>query len=163
MSYVHNSKWHEDRLERQWPGCSTDSERIASSVEFWRKAGERDMEKIPVLRIIDAVCEAYKVNRGELLGPGRSIYIRLPRFHAVALAIDLRPDMSLTALARIFHRDHSTLINARNQWFSTWGGRKAAHIAAVNAILFNEPSTAGASWRTFSGVVSLQDAEPMVG
>lgn len=144
MSYVHNSLWHEGRLERQWPGDANDSDRIATSVDIWKRMGATHFEKIPVERIVSVICEVYKVFKDDIIGPRRSLYLMYPRYHAIALTIDLRPDLSLTTIARLFNRDHSTIIHARNAWHTTRWEQKTAQIAVVNSILF-------------------KDAEPMVG
>jgi len=136
--------WHHTRLERQWPGDHTDSERISTSIQFWRKAEDRDFQKIPVEKIIRAVCDAYKVTKEDLLSPRRQGHIMVPRYHAIALTVDLRPDLSLSTIGRLFDRDHSTIIHARGAWAMNFAHLRRAHIAVVNSMLF-------------------PDAEPMIG
>lgn len=136
---------HKQRLARDWPACNFHNERVAASIAHWIKAESPDaLIRIPVRRIMEAVCEVYKISVHEMVGPVRHRYLVAPRFHAIALAVDLRPDLSLTTIGRLFNRDHSTIINARNVWKTATIEGKGAHIKAVNAILF-------------------PDAEPMVG
>ncbi len=117
----------------------THNARVIVAIEKWRDAVEDAPPiKIPVSAIIDAVCEVYKVEKFELLGPRRNARLVSPRYHAINMAIDLRPDMSLTQLGRIFHRDHTVIMHARKAWANLYNKGKGAHIAAVNAILFKE-------------------------
>lgn len=92
--------------------------------------------RIPVCEIINVVCTVYQVRRDELLGPRRNHYLIAPRFHAIALAIELRPDLSLLAIGRLFQRDHTTIMHARDVWARDTKWRRPDQIAAVEAILF---------------------------
>jgi len=93
--------------------------------------------RIPVHAIVHAVCTVYQVRRDELLGPRRNHYLISPRFHAVALAVDLRPDLSLTTIARLFHRDHTTIMHARDAWARNTKWRRHDRVQAVDAVLFH--------------------------
>ena len=137
--------YHQSRIEREWPGISDHNTRVIASVNKWLAMGQSGaFIKVPVREIIAAVADVYKVGYQEIVGERRSKYLIHPRFHAYALAMELRPDLGLPTIARIFNRDHSTLIHGRNAWHTSYARLKTAHIAAVNAILF-------------------PDAEPMVG
>lgn len=100
--------------------------------------------KRPVREIINAVAEVHKVDAEDILGPRRTQYLICARFHAISLCIRLRPDLSLPSLARIFNRDHTSIIHARDTWHKRKRTRNSAYERAVLAVLF-------------------PDAEPMVG
>jgi hypothetical protein len=138
--------WYKQRVAREWPDAETHNERVIASIQSWREAASPDdaLIRIPVVKIVKTVCDVYKVGYGELVGPRRHKYLIYPRYHAMALTVSLRPDLSLTTIGQQFNRDHSTIIHGRNAWYSTWFEGKGEAIAAVNAILF-------------------PDAEPMVG
>ncbi len=100
--------------------------------------------RIPTKEIIAAVAQAHKVEVDDILGHGRSRFLICARHHAITQCIELRPDLSLSHIGRIFNRDHSTIIHARDSWAKKNGVMRPAQRRAVYAILF-------------------KDAEPMVG
>jgi hypothetical protein len=99
--------------------------------------------KIAVRTIMAAVAEVHKVGIDDMLGPRRTQYVVRARFHAISLCIRLRPDLSLPTLGRVFKRDHTTIINARDEWIKRKRWRGAAHERAALALIFKdaEPMT----------------------
>lgn len=62
--------------------------------------------------IISAVAEEYGVTVAEIKGLRREKYIVPARQEAMARVYRERPDLSLTVLGRLFHRDHTTVLSA---------------------------------------------------
>lgn len=88
----------------------------------WEIVGHRD--KPPVREIIAACAQAFGITNELILSPRRQAELISPRHAAMYLAVRLRPDLSLPAIARMFNRaDHTTII---------YGFRKAAAMRSVN-------------------------------
>jgi chromosomal replication initiator protein len=87
--------------------------RQALSSEESETAGRQPANRAAVTleSIQDAVCANYGITRAELLSPQRSPRIAHARQLAMYLARELTP-LSLTAIARGFDRDHTTVMHA---------------------------------------------------
>jgi chromosomal replication initiation ATPase DnaA len=66
-------------------------------------------------RILRIVAAEFGLTVALLRGPRRERALPPARFAAVALLLEFCPEMSLTQLARIMHRDHTTIIHARRR------------------------------------------------
>lgn len=67
----------------------------------------------PAIReILHAVTAATGVSAQDIVGPRRTNDLISPRFLAVALMRELRPDLSLPAIGRALRRDHTTIMHA---------------------------------------------------
>lgn len=67
----------------------------------------------PTIRdILQAVTKATKVSAQDIVGPRRTSNFTSPRFLAVALMRELRPDLSLPAIGKALRRDHTTIMHA---------------------------------------------------
>jgi chromosomal replication initiation ATPase DnaA len=101
-------------------------ERIAAEIN--RRANERLARELwqiwrydvphepPIGEILRAVARAAKVTAAELAGPRRHSGLVEARHVAVLLVCELRPDLSLTAIARVFAGlDHNGIAEARKR------------------------------------------------
>jgi chromosomal replication initiation ATPase DnaA len=70
--------------------------------------------------IVRAVARRYKVLAADILGNGRQRYIVRPRSIAMYLAWENRGLMSIIQLARLFNRDHATVITAYRRVVKNW-------------------------------------------
>ena len=85
----------------------------AKSAEELNIALENITDRIPVSEIIRRVSEKHGVSVQEIKGPRRERHVVEARFKALALAYDLRPDLSLVQIGREFGgRDHTTVLKA---------------------------------------------------
>ncbi len=94
--------------------------------------------KLPVNAIIDAVCEVYKIHRQQLTSPRRQKFLIKPRFHATALILALRPDLTLSQIGSFLNRDHSTVIHSRDCWHDYTKSKAHYQRKAVNALIFEK-------------------------
>lgn len=62
-------------------------------------------------QFINDICDFYGLSKAELLGKRRHRHIVKARYIAIYL-IRKRTDLTLTAIAHMFHRDHTTVIYA---------------------------------------------------
>lgn len=74
--------------------------------------GITDEIRIPAIDIIKDVAMKHGMTVAIIRGPSRSRSIVTARHDAMAKVHIARPDLSLPALGRIFHRDHTTLLHA---------------------------------------------------
>ena len=73
-------------------------------------------ESLTVDRIIDVVCEYYKVTKEELCGKKKNKEIVDPRQVSMYIITDLMPSVPLAAIGQIFGgRDHTTVMHARDK------------------------------------------------
>ncbi|WP_285011286.1 helix-turn-helix domain-containing protein [Pedobacter faecalis] len=96
-----------------------------------------NMRENDPVRIIEIVCEVLKLDRERLLSPLRSREYSEPRFIAIGMIIKTNPKMPLKAIGRLFNRDHSTVIYARETFYDLYGRDKAftAKVDQVRALL----------------------------
>lgn len=71
--------------------------------------------------IIEAVCEALKVKRDDLLGPKRSVQIKVARRIAIGLILMSDPMITLKEVGQMFGRNHTTIIYNRDQFYDQNG------------------------------------------
>ncbi|MCI4661031.1 MAG: hypothetical protein MRY63_04305 [Neomegalonema sp.] len=69
---------------------------------------------ITAAHVIGVVCQRYRIMPAQIWGVSRRAGIVRPRHVAMTIAIEMT-GLSINALARVFGRDHSTLINARRR------------------------------------------------
>jgi chromosomal replication initiation ATPase DnaA len=72
-------------------------------------------------KIIEAVCEALKVKRDDLLGPERSGKLKVARRIAIGLILMADPMITLKEVGQIFGRNHTTIIYNRDQFYDQNG------------------------------------------
>jgi chromosomal replication initiation ATPase DnaA len=72
-------------------------------------------------KIIEAVCEALKVNRDDLLGPERTARLKVARRIAIGLILMSDPEIRLKQVAKIFGRNHTTIIYNRDLFYDQNG------------------------------------------
>lgn len=72
-------------------------------------------------KIIEAVCEALKVNRDDLIGPRRSGQLKVARRIAIGLILMADTEIRLKQVAKIFGRNHTTIIYNRDQFYDQNG------------------------------------------
>lgn len=72
-------------------------------------------------KIIEAVCEALKIKRDDLLGPERSGQLKVARRIAIGLILMADPEIRLKQVAKIFGRNHTTIIYNRDQFYNQHG------------------------------------------
>lgn len=72
-------------------------------------------------QIIQAVCEALKVKREDLTGPGRSGKLKVARRIAIGLILTSDPMITLKQVGETFNRNHSTIIYNREQFYNQNG------------------------------------------
>lgn len=68
--------------------------------------------RIPGIDIIKGVANKHGVTVTDLRSPRRPAYLTDIRQEAMALVYQLRPDLSLPAIARLFNKDHTTVLHA---------------------------------------------------
>lgn len=68
--------------------------------------------KIPARDIVKAIAAANGVKFGDIVGPRRNTSLVKIRFEAIRQVADLRSDLSLPALGRVFNRDHTSILHA---------------------------------------------------
>ncbi len=79
-------------------------------------AGGDLFSRRPVREIIDDVLGAYPgISWEEIIGVGRERRLVEPRHRCMAAVYEERKDLSLPALGRIFHRDHTSVLHAVNR------------------------------------------------
>ncbi|MBZ7922156.1 helix-turn-helix domain-containing protein [Ensifer adhaerens] len=79
-------------------------------------AGGDLFSRRPVREIIEDVLAAYPgVTWDEIIGVGRERRLVEPRHRCMAAVYEERKDLSLPALGRIFHRDHTSVLHAVNR------------------------------------------------
>ncbi|KSV89728.1 hypothetical protein N184_26920 [Sinorhizobium sp. GL28] len=79
-------------------------------------AGGDLFSRRPVREIIDDVLGAYPgITWEEIIGVGRERRLVEPRHRCMAAVYEERKDLSLPALGRIFHRDHTSVLHAVNR------------------------------------------------
>ena len=66
----------------------------------------------PVTDIIKATADKHGVSVAEIMGQRRDRHLIAARHEAMRIAYERRPDMSLSAIARVFRRDHTTFLHA---------------------------------------------------
>ncbi|MCL2539825.1 MAG: chromosomal replication initiator protein DnaA [Firmicutes bacterium] len=71
-------------------------------------------ENITADKIIDVVCKYYNVNKSDLMGKKKNKEIVDPRMICMYLMTELL-DIPLTSIGKIFARDHTTVIHARDK------------------------------------------------
>jgi chromosomal replication initiation ATPase DnaA len=71
--------------------------------------------------IIQAVCEALKVNKADLLGPERSGKLKVARRIAIGLILMADPMITLKVVGQMFGRNHTTIIYNRDQFYDQNG------------------------------------------
>lgn len=70
----------------------------------------------PVREIVEDVLKAYPgIGWEEIVGVGRERRLVEPRHRCIAAVYEERRDLSLPALGRIFHRDHTSVLHAVNK------------------------------------------------
>lgn len=91
--------------------------RVVVKVDFSAPALPRsfDPATLTARDVIVHVARAFYVKAEDMLGPGRARPLVIPRQVAM-YALHKRGGMSLTAIARMFGRDHSTAIHAIRQF-----------------------------------------------
>lgn len=65
---------------------------------------------VPVREIIAACAHAWGVSVDLIVSPRRAGRLIVPRHAAMYLAVRMRPDLSLPAIARLFKRSHHTTV-----------------------------------------------------
>jgi chromosomal replication initiation ATPase DnaA len=70
-----------------------------------------EVPKLPLKLLMRLAVEITGLPSGEMLGPCRSAPVAVARHFAWWLVRNSRPDLSLPALGRIFHRDHTSIIH----------------------------------------------------
>ena len=79
-------------------------------------AGGDLFSRRPVREIIEDVLGAYPgISWEEIIGVGRERRLVEPRHRCMAAVYEERKDLSLPALGRIFHRDHTSVLHAVNR------------------------------------------------
>jgi chromosomal replication initiator protein len=98
-------------------------------------------------RILEAVSREFGTTPKLLKGPRRDRQLVLARFAAVALVLELCPELSLPAIGRLLgQRDHTTIIHARRRAGELLqpdrhsGPWRARYTAAREALLDAQPS-----------------------
>jgi chromosomal replication initiation ATPase DnaA len=71
--------------------------------------------------IIQAVCEALKVNKHDLLGPNRSQQFKVARRIAIGLILMSDAQITLKEVGSMFNRSHATIIYNRDQFYDQNG------------------------------------------
>ncbi|OCP04413.1 hypothetical protein BBX50_25560 [Ensifer sp. LC11] len=70
----------------------------------------------PVREIVEDVLAGYPgIRWEEIIGVGRERRLVEPRHRCMSAVYQERPDLSLPALGRIFHRDHTSVLHAVNK------------------------------------------------
>lgn len=64
--------------------------------------------------IIDLCCEHFDIQKKDLLGPSRKARFIRPRKMCISVIILMFPNETLKNVGRMFNRDHSTIITARD-------------------------------------------------
>lgn len=73
---------------------------------------ESSENKQPVIDIIRIVAAKHGVSVTDIKSQTRTLHIVEARHEAMALVYQLRPDLSLPAIGRVFGRDHTTVLHA---------------------------------------------------
>ena len=72
--------------------------------------------KKTVKAIVDEVLQEYPgISYDDIIGPRCTRHLIEPRHRAMAEVVNQRPDMSFPHIGRIFNRDHTVIIYARNK------------------------------------------------
>ena len=79
---------------------------------FQPKSLTQEMKEDLTLNIIDRVSSFYKLNTSDILGSERKYSFMKPRHIAIYLSLK-QTGITLTALAKIFNRHHTTIIHSR--------------------------------------------------
>lgn len=103
-------------------------EDLVKRIRFHEREAERLRNELvairtPVRTIINVVADKHHVTLEEIIGPSRSSKISEARHEAMALAYQNRPDLSTPMIARVFNRDHTTLLHAVKK-MGVWRGAK---------------------------------------
>lgn len=69
-----------------------------------------------VRRVIDLVARMHGATFSEVISRCRSQRITIARFAAVGAAHQFRPQYEITRIARYFHRDPTSILNALHVW-----------------------------------------------
>ncbi|MBZ9807675.1 helix-turn-helix domain-containing protein [Mesorhizobium sp. ESP-6-2] len=70
------------------------------------------VNRTPAADLIKSVADKHCITVDDIKGYGRSDVITAIRFEAIALVYSERPDLSLPQIARIFNRDHTSILHA---------------------------------------------------
>ena len=92
-------------------------EAVKRAREATRKAKEEAEAKkidgrLSVREIIAHVAALHCLKAGDLVGPRRMKHIIEARHEAIRIVADLRPDLSLPQIGRVFNKDHTTILHA---------------------------------------------------
>lgn len=79
--------------------------------EMLMRAFDMEGDRVPVKVIIHAVGILHRITPAEITGKGRTRPLVSARQDAYALVKYLRPDHSLTMIAREFNRDHTSVLH----------------------------------------------------
>lgn len=71
--------------------------------------------QVTFAQILKATAQAERLSVAELKGPGRHFYVSRPRQRAMYLALELRPDFSLSRVGRPLKKHHTTVLHAQRQ------------------------------------------------
>lgn len=71
--------------------------------------------------IIQAVCEALKVSKPDLVGPERTAKLKVARRISIGLILMSDPMITLKEVGKIFGRNHTTIIYNRDQFYDQNG------------------------------------------
>lgn len=75
-----------------------------------------DEAKLPAGTIISAVAAAHGISMADMKGPRRSTRFVAARQHAMALLVQVRPDLSYPVIGTLMNRDHTTIIHGKRHW-----------------------------------------------
>jgi chromosomal replication initiation ATPase DnaA len=90
----------------------------------------------PTIReILQAVTTATGVSAQDVVGPRRTKDLTAPRFLAVALMRELRPDLSLPAIGQALRRDHTSIMHALRRFTECKGEQPFVDWLAHDAIV----------------------------
>ena len=103
--------------------------KVKATIEHAHEALKHEMisarESLTSDKVIDVVCKYYNVARADLLGRKKNKEIVDPRMVCMYLMTEIL-DMPLTSIGKIFSRDHTTVIHARDK--ITEGVRKGGKL-----------------------------------
>jgi len=66
----------------------------------------------PAVEIVREVCVSFGVRFADVIGDSREFHVVRARQHAMYRLRSERPDLSFTQIARIFRKDHTTVIHS---------------------------------------------------
>ena len=91
-----------------------ESASLAETYEAFKEQAEVKKEKLSPETILDIVCEYYGVDKNDVKGKKKSSVVVEPRMMAIYLIYDML-GLPLVSIGKIFGRDHTTIIHARDK------------------------------------------------